>query len=180
MINRAPSRASSDSIFCRSSVNPPGHQLVDARLYLRRLRYGASHGVGLLHRLPGLEGTYAVVLTAPSTHYSSSETQPVARSFPASRSLLGASGGGRFADSSRSCKHSVLATLAASKHAAPRAEVAAIAHCCASMERRRQSSPRRRLLLHRHGHAEVPMKAPREALARPAEPAAGKRQATRT
>jgi hypothetical protein len=44
---------------------PPGHQLVDARLYLRRRRYGASHGVGLLHRLPGLEGTYAVSLTAP-------------------------------------------------------------------------------------------------------------------
>jgi hypothetical protein len=31
-------------------------------------RYGASHGVGLLHRLAGLEGTYAVALTAPVTH----------------------------------------------------------------------------------------------------------------
>ncbi len=31
-------------------------------------RYGASHGVGLLHRLPGLEGTYAVALTAPGAH----------------------------------------------------------------------------------------------------------------
>jgi hypothetical protein len=40
-------------------------QLVDLGLYLRRRRYGASHGVGLLHRLAGLEGTYAVVLTAP-------------------------------------------------------------------------------------------------------------------
>src|SRR6516164_130934 len=43
-------------------------QLVDLSLYLRRRRYGASHGVGLLHRLPGLEGTYAVALTATTTH----------------------------------------------------------------------------------------------------------------
>src|SRR5450755_2322949 len=28
----------------------------------------ASHGVGLLHRLAGLEGTYAVLLTAPDTY----------------------------------------------------------------------------------------------------------------
>jgi hypothetical protein len=48
--------------------HPLRHQLVDARLYLRRRRYGASHGVGLLHRLPGLEGTYAVALTAPLDH----------------------------------------------------------------------------------------------------------------
>src|ERR1700733_13005614 len=34
--------------------------LVDLSLYLRRRRYRASHGVGLLHRLAGLEGTYAV------------------------------------------------------------------------------------------------------------------------
>ena len=47
---------------------PPGQQLVDARLYLRRWRYRASHGVGLLHRLAGLEGTYAVALTAPGTY----------------------------------------------------------------------------------------------------------------
>src|ERR1700729_2985641 len=46
----------------------PRQQLVDARLYLRRRRYGTSHGVGLLHRLAGLEGTYAVALTAPGTH----------------------------------------------------------------------------------------------------------------
>ena len=45
-----------------------GQQLVDARLYLRRWRYGASHGVGLLHRLAGLEGTYAVALTATDTY----------------------------------------------------------------------------------------------------------------
>jgi hypothetical protein len=43
---------------------PPRQQLVDVSLYLRRWRYGASHGVGLLHRLAGLEGTYAVALTA--------------------------------------------------------------------------------------------------------------------
>src|SRR5581483_7288588 len=41
-------------------------QPVDISLYLRRQRYGASHGVGLLHRLAGLEGTYAVSLTAPT------------------------------------------------------------------------------------------------------------------
>src|SRR5579871_485255 len=41
-------------------------QPVDLSLYLRRWRYGASHGVGLLHRLAGLEGTYAVSLTAPT------------------------------------------------------------------------------------------------------------------
>ena len=46
----------------------PRQQLLDARLYLRRWRYGASHGVGLLHRLAGLEGTYAVVSTAPDTY----------------------------------------------------------------------------------------------------------------
>src|SRR5437764_4036377 len=47
---------------------PVREQLVDARLYLRRRRYRASHGVGLLRRLAGLEGTYAVALTAPVTH----------------------------------------------------------------------------------------------------------------
>src|SRR5215207_66541 len=40
-------------------------QPVDLLLDLRRRRYGTSHGVGLLHRLAGLEGTYAVALTAP-------------------------------------------------------------------------------------------------------------------
>jgi hypothetical protein len=45
--------------------HPPRQQLVDLSLYLRRRRYGASHGVGLLHRLSGLEGTYAVATTAP-------------------------------------------------------------------------------------------------------------------
>ena len=46
--------------------HPLRQQLVDARLYLRRWRYRASHGVGLLHRLAGLEGTYAVATTAPN------------------------------------------------------------------------------------------------------------------
>ena len=32
------------------------------------LRAGASHGVGLLHRLAGPEGTYAVLLTAPDAY----------------------------------------------------------------------------------------------------------------
>jgi hypothetical protein len=41
-------------------------QPVDLSLYLRRRRYGASHGVGLLLRLAGLEGTYAVSPTAPA------------------------------------------------------------------------------------------------------------------
>jgi hypothetical protein len=41
-------------------------QRVDLLLDLRRRRYGTSHGVGLLHRLAGLEGTYAVALTALS------------------------------------------------------------------------------------------------------------------
>src|SRR5436309_10111985 len=40
--------------------HPLRQQLVDLVLYLRRWRYGASHGVGLLHRLGGFEGTYAV------------------------------------------------------------------------------------------------------------------------
>jgi hypothetical protein len=43
-------------------------QLVDLSLYHRRRRYRASHGVGLLHRLAGPEGTYAASLTAPDTH----------------------------------------------------------------------------------------------------------------
>src|SRR5450755_447778 len=68
MINRAPSRPSSDSIFCGLIDHPPRQQLVDLGLYLRRRRYGASHGVGLLHRLSGLEGTYAVATTAPEAY----------------------------------------------------------------------------------------------------------------
>ena len=47
---------------------PSTEQLVDLSLYLRRRRYGASHGVGLLHRLAGLEGTYAVATTAPGAY----------------------------------------------------------------------------------------------------------------
>ena len=40
--------------------------VLDPSFYLRRRRYRTFHGVGLLHRLAGLEGTYAVALTAPA------------------------------------------------------------------------------------------------------------------
>jgi hypothetical protein len=44
-----------------------GRRMLSPLLFhLRRRRYGTSHGVGLLHRLAGLEGTYAVALTAPA------------------------------------------------------------------------------------------------------------------
>src|SRR5262249_32853684 len=46
-------------------ADPHGQQVLDLLFNLRRRRYGTSHGVGLLHRLPGPEGTYAVALTAP-------------------------------------------------------------------------------------------------------------------
>ena len=63
--------------------HPLRHQLVDTRLYLRRRRYGASHGVGLLHRLPGLQGTYAVVLTAPARPFTAAlRRDPPARVAP--------------------------------------------------------------------------------------------------
>src|SRR5206468_2213956 len=62
--------------------HPPGQQLVDARLYLRRRRYRASHGVGLLHRLAGLEGTYAVALTAPGGYLQQSLDATRAWAFP--------------------------------------------------------------------------------------------------
>ena len=52
-------------------ADPDGEQLVDLVFYLRRRRYGTSHGVGLLLRLAGLEGTYAVTLTALGAIYSS-------------------------------------------------------------------------------------------------------------
>src|SRR4051812_45170847 len=47
-------------------THPHGQQPIDLSLDLRRRRYGTSHGVGLLHCLGGLEGTYAVALTAPA------------------------------------------------------------------------------------------------------------------
>jgi hypothetical protein len=50
----------------RIITHPDREQLIDPGFYLRRRRYGTSHGVGLLHRLAGLEGTYAVALTAPT------------------------------------------------------------------------------------------------------------------
>ena len=51
--------------LARVLAHPHGQQLVDLLLDLRRRRYGTSHGVGLLHRLAGLEGTYAVALRRP-------------------------------------------------------------------------------------------------------------------
>jgi hypothetical protein len=52
--------------LARVLADPHGKQLVDLLLDLRRRRYGTSHGVGLLQlSLVGLEGTYAVALTAP-------------------------------------------------------------------------------------------------------------------
>ena len=84
MINRAPQPGELGQHLLRVIDHPLRQQLVDARLYLRRRRYGASHGVGLLHRLPGLEGTYAVALTAPDSSYSSCWTQPRQNETPAS------------------------------------------------------------------------------------------------
>src|SRR5919106_1584487 len=47
-------------------ADPPGKQPVDLFFDLRRRRYGTSHGVGPPSIvLSGLEGTYAVALTAP-------------------------------------------------------------------------------------------------------------------
>ncbi len=52
--------------LARALTNPHGQHPLDPSFYLRRRRYGTSHGVGLLHRLAGLEGTYAAALTAPT------------------------------------------------------------------------------------------------------------------
>jgi hypothetical protein len=64
------------------SRHPHGEQLVGPLLDLRRRRYGTSHGVGPpSSSLTGLEGTYAVALTAPAI-YSASGTPPAhARAF---------------------------------------------------------------------------------------------------
>jgi hypothetical protein len=52
--------------LARVLADPDGEQLVDLRFDLRRRRYGTSHGVGPPSIvLSGLEGTYAVALTAP-------------------------------------------------------------------------------------------------------------------
>jgi hypothetical protein len=51
--------------LARVLTDPHGQQPVDLLLDLRRRRYGTSHGVGPFNRLAGLEGTYAVALTAP-------------------------------------------------------------------------------------------------------------------
>ena len=57
-------------------ANSHGEKLVDLVFYLRRRRYVTSHGVGLLLRLAGLEGTYAVTLTALGAIYSTPGTRP--------------------------------------------------------------------------------------------------------
>src|SRR5918994_844553 len=52
--------------LARVLAHPHGQQPVDPNLDLRRRRYGTSHGVGPPSIvLSGLEGTYAVALTAP-------------------------------------------------------------------------------------------------------------------
>src|ERR671916_3217341 len=52
--------------LARVIADPHGEQPVDLFFDLRRRRYGTSHGVGPPSIvLSGLEGTYAVVLTAP-------------------------------------------------------------------------------------------------------------------
>src|SRR4029450_8132095 len=52
--------------LARVLTDPHGQQGVDLLLDLRRRRYGTSHGVGPPSIvLSGLEGTYAVALTAP-------------------------------------------------------------------------------------------------------------------
>src|SRR5262245_3831285 len=52
--------------LARALTHPHSQQILDLHFNLRRRRYGTSHGVGLLHRLPGPEGTYAVALTTPT------------------------------------------------------------------------------------------------------------------
>jgi hypothetical protein len=52
--------------LARVLTHPHGEQPVDLFLDLRRRRYGTSHGVGPPSIVfSGLEGTYAVALTAP-------------------------------------------------------------------------------------------------------------------
>src|SRR5204863_8870452 len=52
--------------LARALPDPNRQHLLDPGFNLRRRRYGTSHGVGLLRGLAGLEGTYAVALTAPA------------------------------------------------------------------------------------------------------------------
>ena len=68
MINRAPSFELRQlrKRLSRVLTHPHGQHLLDPSVNLRRRRYGTSHGVGLLHRLGGPEGTYAVASTAPA------------------------------------------------------------------------------------------------------------------
>jgi hypothetical protein len=70
--------------LARVLADPHGKQLVDLRLDLRRRRYGTSHGVGPPSIvLSGLEGTYAVVLTAPRLFTAALGRDPDAYETPA-------------------------------------------------------------------------------------------------
>jgi len=56
-----------------------GEQVIDLLLYLRRRRYGASHGVGLPSMVfSGLRGTYAVPTTRPSDLQQLGDATPLA------------------------------------------------------------------------------------------------------
>src|SRR3954471_9912634 len=78
MINRAPELRRPRQRRARVLANPDGQHPIDLSLELRRRRYGASHGVGLLHRLPGLEGTYAALSTAPQLFTAALRRDPAA------------------------------------------------------------------------------------------------------
>src|SRR4051812_27427245 len=78
MINRAPELRRPRQRRARVLADPDGQQPIDPSLELRRRRYGASHGVGLLHRLPGLEGTYAALSTAPQLFTAALRRDPAA------------------------------------------------------------------------------------------------------
>src|SRR3954452_3168113 len=78
MINRAQLRRPRQRRV-RVLADSDGQQLVDLSFELRRRRYGASHGGGLLHRLPGLEGTYAALSTAPQLFTAAPRRDPRAR-----------------------------------------------------------------------------------------------------
>jgi hypothetical protein len=77
----------------RVLTHPHGEQLVYPSLDLRRRRYGTSHGVGPPSIVfAGLEGTYAVALTAPAPF-----TALLGRHPPRSALSLSSSSGPRLA-----------------------------------------------------------------------------------
>src|ERR671925_565948 len=64
--------------LARVLADPHGEQPVDLFFDLRRRRYGTSHGVGPPSIvLSGLEGTYAVALTAPALFTASLRRHPL-------------------------------------------------------------------------------------------------------